>query len=66
MDPVALGKSAATGWRAKVADAVADPVSRHAPLEPDQVRAAVGATFFLLSVLYVIQASRRAAKQIRG
>ena len=50
MDPVALGKSAATGWRARVADAVANPVSRVAPMEPDQVRALVGATFFLLSL----------------
>ena len=66
MDPVALGKSAATGWRARVADAVANPVSRVAPLEPDQVRAAVGATFFMLSVYYVVQTGRRAARQIRG
>ena len=66
MDPVALGKSAATGWRSTVADAVAKPVSRVAPVEPDQVRAAVGATFFLLSLYYVIQTSRRAAQQIRG
>ena len=66
MDPVALGKLAATGWRSKVADAVARPVSRVAPVEPDQVRAAVGATFFGLSVYYVIQTSRRAAQQIRG
>jgi hypothetical protein len=66
MDPVALGKLAATGWRSKVADAVAKPVSRVAPVEPDRVRAAVGATFFVLSLYYVIQTSRRAAQQIRG
>lgn len=66
VDPVGLGKLAATGWRAKVADAVAAPVSRRAPLDADQVRALVGATFFLLSVYYVIQTSRRAAQQIRG
>ena len=66
MDPVALGKSAATGWRSKVADAVATPVSRVAPVEPYQVRAAIGATFFLLSLYYVIQSSRRAAKLIRS
>jgi hypothetical protein len=66
MDAVALGKSAATGWRSKVADAVAQPVSRVAPVEPDQVRAAIGATFFLLSLYYVIQTGRRAAKLIRN
>jgi hypothetical protein len=66
MDPVALGKSAATGWRSKVADAVAKPVSNVAPVEPDQVRAAIGATFFLLSLYYVIQTVRRAAQLIRS
>jgi hypothetical protein len=66
MDAVALGKSAATGWRSKVADAVAKPVSRVAPVEPDQVRAAVGATFFLLSLYYVIQTGRRAGQLIRS
>jgi hypothetical protein len=40
--------------------------SRVAPVEPDQVRAAVGGTFSLLSLYYVIQTSRRAAQQIRG
>jgi hypothetical protein len=66
MDAVAIGKSAATGWRSKVADAVAKPVSKVAPVEPDQVRAAVGATFFLLSLYYVIQTGRRAAQLIRS
>jgi hypothetical protein len=66
MDLVALGESAATGWRSRVADAVAKPVSKVAPVEPDQVRAAIGATFFLLSLYYVIQTSRRAAQGIRG
>ena len=66
MDAVALGKSAATGWRSKVADAVAQPVSRVAPVEPDQVRAAIGATFFLLSLHYVIQTGRRAAQLLRN
>ena len=66
MDPVALGKLAATGWRSKVADAVAEPVARKAPVEPDQVRAAVGGIFFLLSVYYVIQTIRRATQEIRG
>ncbi|MFL5857834.1 MAG: hypothetical protein ACJ76Q_06060 [Solirubrobacteraceae bacterium] len=45
---------------------MATPVSRVAPVEPDQVRAAIGATFFVLSLYYVIQTSRRAAQQIRG
>lgn len=66
VDPVELGNLAAAGWRAKVADAVAKPLSRAAPLEPDQARALVGATFFLLSVLYVVKTSRQAAQRMRG
>ena len=66
MDPVELGNIAATGWRAKVADAVAEPLSNVAPVKPDQARAIVGAAFFLLSVFYVVQTSRRAAQQMRG
>ena len=66
MDPVELGNIAASGWRAKVADAVADPVARVAPVKPEQARAIVGATFFLLAVVYVVQTSRRAAQQLRG
>lgn len=66
MDPVALGKSAATGWRSKVADVVAKPVAKVAPVEPDQVRAAIGATFFLLSLYYVVQTVRRAAQLARS
>ncbi len=66
MDPVELGNIAATGWRAKVADAVAEPLSNVAPVKPDQARAIVGAAFFLLSLFYVVQTGRRAARQMRG
>ena len=66
MDPVELGNMAATGWRAKVADALADPLSKVARVKPEQARALVGATFFVLSLVYVVQTSRRAAQQIRG
>jgi len=37
-----------------VADAVAQPLARRSPLTEDQVRAAVGAVFFALSVIYVV------------
>ena len=66
MDPVELGNIAAAGWRAKGADAVAEPVSKVAPVKPEQARAIVGAAFFVLSVVYVVQTSRRAAQQMRG
>jgi hypothetical protein len=54
MDAISFGKAGLQGWRAKVADTVAQPVARHSPLTDDQVRAAVGALFFALSVVYVI------------
>ena len=53
MDGVALGKAGLQGWRAKVGDAVAAPVAKRSRFNPDQVRAVVGAVFFLLAVLYV-------------
>jgi len=61
MDAVAVGKAGLQGWRGKVADAVADPVARHSGLTDDHVRAAVGAIFLALSVLYVVGAARRLA-----
>ncbi len=59
MDAISLGKAGLQGWRAKVADAVAQPVARHSPLADDHVRAAVGALFFALSVVYVVGTIRR-------
>jgi hypothetical protein len=47
------GQAGLQGWRAKVADGVAEPVAKRSPLSEDQVRAALGAAFFVLSVLYV-------------
>ena len=66
MDPVELGNIAASGWRAKVADALAEPLSNVAPVKPDQARAIVGAAFFALSLIYIVQTSRRAAQQLRS
>jgi hypothetical protein len=59
MDAVSFGKAGLQGWRAKVADAVAEPIARRSGLADDDVRAAVGAAFFLLSVVYVVGTIRR-------
>ena len=56
-----MGKAGLQGWRGKVADAVAAPVARRSGLDDDQVRAAIGAVFFVLSVVYVVQAVRQVA-----
>ncbi len=53
MDAISFGKAGLQGWRVKVADAVAQPVARNSGLSDDQVRAAIGAVFFVLSVVYV-------------
>ncbi len=62
MDAIAVGKAGLQGWRGKVADAVAAPVARRSGLSDDQVRAAVGALFLVLSVLYVAGAVKRLAR----
>lgn len=60
-----LGKAGLQGWRAKVGDGLADPVASKTPLDADQVRAAVGALFFALSVFYVVKTLAVASKQVR-
>lgn len=63
MDAVSLGKAGLQGWRAKVGDAVAGPVARRSPWTDDQVRAAVGALFFVLSLIYVVGTVKRLAQR---
>ncbi|MCF6744765.1 hypothetical protein E9529_10825 [Blastococcus sp. KM273128] len=56
MDAITFGKAGLKGWRARVADTVAGPVSQRTPVTDDQVRAAIGALFLALSVMYVVKA----------
>jgi hypothetical protein len=63
MDAVRLGKQGLVGWREKVADGLAGPLSSRSPLSEDQVRALIGAAFFALSVYYVVDTVRRAAAE---
>ena len=55
-----IGQAGLQGWREKVADGVAEPVSKRTPLDEDQVRAGIGALFFVLSVMYIAQALKAA------
>ena len=57
-----LGQAGLQGWREKVADGVAAPLSNRTPLDEDQVRALIGGAFFVLSVVYVVK-TLRSAKQ---
>ena len=60
-----FGQAGLTGWRETVADRVAGPVAKKAPASEDQVRAVVGATFFLLSLYYVVTTIARMVKAAR-
>ena len=57
-----MGQAGLQGWREKVADGVAGPLSSRTPLSEDQARALLGITFFVLSVLYIVQAVREVAR----
>ncbi len=61
-----LGQAGLTGWRTTVADKVASPVADKTKANEDQVRAIVGATFFVLSLYYVATSIGRMAKAARG
>ena len=53
-----VGHAGLQGWREKVADGVAGPVAKRTPLQEDNVRAIIGATFLVLSVIYIVNAIR--------
>jgi hypothetical protein len=61
-----FGQAGLQGWREKVADVVSEPVAKRAPLEENQVRAFIGAAFFVLSVIYVIKTISGVTRQARG
>jgi hypothetical protein len=60
------GQAGLQGWRAKLADGVAEPVAKRTPLDEDQVRALIGAAFFVLAVVYIVNAARELVKATRS
>lgn len=54
-----VGFAGLQGWRAKVGDVVAGPAAKRTPFSEDQVRAAVGVLFLVLSIKYIVDAVRR-------
>jgi hypothetical protein len=60
-----LGQTGLQGWREKLADGISGPVAKRAPLEEDQVRAVIGAAFFVLAVIYVVKTISAATRQAR-
>ena len=61
-----LGQTGLQGWREKVADGISEPVAQRVPLNAEQVRAALGALFFVLSVVYVVQTVKAATREARS
>ena len=49
-----------------MADGISQPVASRAPLEEDQVRAVVGAAFFVLAVIYVVKTISEVARRARA
>jgi hypothetical protein len=61
-----LGHAGLVGWRKAVADGVAPRAADRAPFSEDQLRAAIGAAFFLLSLYYVVTTVARMVRSARG
>ncbi len=59
------GQAGLQGWREKLADGVAEPVSDRTPLSEDQVRGLIGGVFFVLAVIYVARAIAALVQQQR-
>ncbi|MGH3082389.1 MAG: hypothetical protein ACRDNH_14835 [Gaiellaceae bacterium] len=53
------------GWRERFAEKIEKPVTKRTPLNGKQLRAILGAVFFVKSALYVGRAFRRAIAQRR-
>ena len=53
MEKKNVGLAGLRGWRGSVANAVASPVAKRSSVGEDQVRAAIGAIFLLLSLMYI-------------
>ena len=64
MDATKLGQAGLVGWRRKVGERIAEPVSRRTRLTSDQVMGVVGAIFFVLTLRRFIRMTR-AAREAR-
>jgi hypothetical protein len=54
-----VGQAGLQGWRTTVADKAAPPLADRTPADEDTIRALIGALFFALSLLYVVQTIKR-------
>ncbi len=65
-DTKTYGQAGLVGWRKAIADRAAPPAAKRAPISEEQVRAAIGGAFFLLSVYYVVSTVVRMVKSARS
>ncbi|CAN5331295.1 hypothetical protein BH20ACT24_BH20ACT24_21030 [soil metagenome] len=61
-----MGKAGLTGWRGRVGERVAGPVSEHTPFGRDQILAVIGAVFLALSIYSFVKTMRRVVQAGRG
>jgi hypothetical protein len=64
MTALDLGSAGLQGWRAKVADVAGPLVAQRTPLTEEQVKAAIGGVFLVLSVLYVAKTVREWIRRV--
>jgi hypothetical protein len=65
-EPQSIAQAGLVGWRKALADGVAPRAARRAPASEDQLRSAIGAAFFLLSLYYVVSTIVRMIKSAQG
>ena len=66
MKATEIGETALVGWREKAAAGVASPLAQRTRFDEEQVRAIVGAFFFVLALYYVVGTLRRAISATRS
>jgi hypothetical protein len=64
--PESLAQAGLVGWRKAIADRVAPRAASHARFSEEQLRAAIGAAFFLLSLYYVATTIARMIKSAQS
>jgi hypothetical protein len=62
---IEMGQAALPTWRGAIADRLAPPAAKRTKLSEDQVRAAIGATFFAVATFYVASSIARMIRTAR-
>ena len=64
--PESVAQAGLVGWRKAIADNVAPRAANRAPVSEDQLRAVIGAAFFLASLYYVASTIARMIRSARS